>query len=208
MVKDLRRITKENGIPYISDEIQAGMGRTGRWWAFEHYGVIPDVFTSGKALQVAAVVARKSRFPNEKGAISSTWGGGHIIDLAMGMKTIEVIKKDKLLQRNIRMGKYCMKALKEIKGIANQRGRGLMLAFDLPTPKIRDNIIVECAKNGLILLGCGTRSIRVIPPYVVEEKDVDTAMEIIKKAMKRTGGVGFAHKGKICDFIECGKSHA
>jgi 4-aminobutyrate aminotransferase len=208
MIKDLRRITKKNRIPYIADEVQAGIGRTGRWWAFEHYGIVPDAFTSGKALQVAAVVARKSLFPRQGGAISSTWGGGHVLDLALGMKTIEIIKKRKLLKRNVRMGEYCLKALNDIDGIGGQRGRGLMLAFDLPTHEQRNNMITECAKNGLILLGCGKKGIRVIPPYIIEEEDVDKGMDIIQRSVKKVLGRKFVHKGKICDFVECGKSHA
>jgi len=208
MIKDLRSIAKKNGIPYIADEIQAGMGRTGRWWAFEHYGITPDAFTSGKALQVAAVVANKSLFPKDQGAISSTWGGGHTLDLALGMKTIEIIKKKKLLARNEKLGRYCLKALNDIKGIQDQRGRGLMTAFDLPTKRLRDDTIAECVKRGLILLGCGTKGIRVIPPYVVEEEHIDAAAAIIEKAVKRCGEKSFRHKGRIYDFIQCGRSHA
>lgn len=208
MVQGLRRIAERNGIPYISDEIQSGMGRTGRWWAFENFDIVPDVFTSGKALQIAAVVGRDKLFPHEGGAISSTWGGGHIIDLAMGMKTIEIIKKERLLSRNKKMGAYCLKALNDVRGIGNQRGIGLMLAFDMKTPDIRNNVIVECAKNGLVLLGCGKSGIRVIPPYVVEEEDIDRAMDIIQDAVKKVTGIRFSHKGKICDFIECASTHA
>ncbi|MBU0533117.1 aminotransferase class III-fold pyridoxal phosphate-dependent enzyme [Candidatus Micrarchaeota archaeon] len=208
MVEDLRKITKKNGIPYISDEIQAGIGRTGKWWAFQHYNIVPEVFTSGKALQVGAVVANHSLFPNEAGAISSTWGGGHILDLAMGLKTIELIKKQKILQRNERIGQYCLKALNDVAGISNQRGIGLMLAFDLPSQEIRDNVLLECVQNGLILLGCGIKGIRVIPPYIVEEKDIDTAITIIEKAVKTCSVKKFKHRGKIYDFLHCGRSHA
>ncbi|MBD3210773.1 aminotransferase class III-fold pyridoxal phosphate-dependent enzyme [Candidatus Micrarchaeota archaeon] len=208
MVKGLYKIAKNNKIPYISDEIQAGMGRTGKWWAFQHYGVVPDAFTSGKALQVAAVVANHKMFPYEKGAISSTWGGGHTIDLAMGMKTIEIIKKQKLLERNRRMGGYLLSGLKDIEGIQNQRGRGMMLAFDMPTRKRRDDVIIECARNGLLLLGCGTQGIRVIPPFVIEKEEIDEGLEVIRNAVKATSRKSFRHSGKIHDFIACGRSHA
>ncbi len=208
MVADLRRIAKENGIPYISDEVQAGMGRTGKWWAFEHYGIEPDVFTCAKALQVAAVVSRKEMFPNDPGAISSTWGGGHILDMALGMKTIERIKKEKLLEKNARLGKYMLSALEDIGGIDNQRGLGLMMAFDLPGIELRDNVIAECAKNGLLLLGCGQSGIRLIPPYVTQKEDADKAMEIIDGSVKECRRKGFSHTGPICDFIHCGRVHA
>jgi 4-aminobutyrate aminotransferase len=206
MVADVRRIAKANGIPYIADEVQCGMGRTGKWWAFENYGIVPDVFTSAKALQVAAVVSEKSMFPNDPGAISSTWGGGHIIDLAMGMKTIEVIRRDKLLESNARLGKSMLRRLVEIPGTRNPRGLGLMLACDLPNPDFRDDVVAECATRGLLVLGCGRMGIRVIPPYVTKEEEAMEGLEIIEDSIKECGRKGFAHKGAICDFVHCGKT--
>lgn len=183
MVRSLRRVCSKYKIPYIADEVQSGMGRTGKWWAFEHYGIKPDIFSSAKALQVGAAVANKKIFPPESGAISSTWGGGHVLDLALGVKTIEIIKKRNLLKNNKIMGEYIMKGLREIDGIENVRGRGLMIAFDL-TVKDRDKVVLECMNNGLIVLGCGEKSIRVIPPYVIEKKDVDEGLRVIEKVVK------------------------
>ncbi len=206
MISEIRAIAKENGIPYISDEVQTGMGRTGKWWAFEHYGIIPDVFSAAKALQVGAVVAPKNMFPKEPGAISSTWGGGHVLDLAIGIKTIEIIKKEKMLESNRKMGGYILNRLKDIKNLSNPRGLGLMLAFDIIDHASRDNVVAECAKRGLLVLGCGTRGIRLIPPYVVVKEDVDKALEILEAAIKTCTKRGFNHSGSICDFIHCGKT--
>jgi len=207
MVEELRRITHDNRIPYIADEVQSGMGRTGKWWAFEHYGITPDIFTSAKALQVGAVVAPRKMFPHEPGAISSTWGGGHVLDLALGIRTIEIIKKDKLLAHNTRLGHYILKALNDVKGISNRRGLGLMLAFDLPTARMRDNLIAECTTRGLLVLGCGNKSVRLIPPYVITTEDADKAISIIEASLKRITARGFSHHGAICDFVHCGKHH-
>ncbi len=204
MVNDLRRITKKYDIPYIADEVQAGMGRTGKWWAFEHYGIKPDIFSAAKALQVGAVVANKKWFPDKPGAISSTWGGGHILDMAIGVKTIEIIKKEKLLKHNRIMGEYCVKRLSELSGIDNIRGRGLMVAFDLPNAKTRDNVIIECVKNGLLILGAGEKSIRIIPPFIIGEKEIDEGISIIQKAVNTCVQQGFRHKGDICKFMDCG----
>jgi 4-aminobutyrate aminotransferase len=181
------------------------MGRTGRWWAFEHYGITPDVFTSAKALQVAAVIANKRMFPGEAGAISSTWGGGHIIDLALGMKTIEIIRKERYLSRNEKMGGYFLKHLKDLPGVKNPRGLGLMLAFDLRSAALRDDVVAECAKNGLLILGCGKSGIRLIPPYVVEKEDVDKAAEIIGAAIRTCSAGRFKHADSICEFIHCSR---
>jgi 4-aminobutyrate aminotransferase len=203
MINGLRRITKKHNIPYIADEVQSGLGRTGKWWAFEHYNITPDVFTSAKALQVGAVISSKNKFPNEPGAISSTWGGGHIIDLALGIKTIELIKRDRLLDRNRKMGEYILKRISTIEGIENPRGRGLMIGFDLANSIKRDNFIIECAKSGLLILGCGKQSARIIPPYIIDKSEVDEGIKVIEKSLKKVRPQGFKHTGKICDFMSC-----
>ncbi len=205
LVKDIRRITTKHAVPMICDEVQSGMGRTGKWWAFQHYGVQPDVFSSAKALQVGATIANKNYFPEKPGAISSTWGGGHLLDLAMGIRTIEVIKRDKLLSRNTRNGRYAMKALQSVHGATNIRGRGLMVAYDCENSAIRDNVIIESVKQGLLVLGAGEKSIRVIPPYIVDTQDLDRGLEILDSAAKKVSAKGFAHTGHICNFLDCGQ---
>ncbi len=208
LVHELRKTTKAHGIPYIADEVQSGMGRTGRWWAFEHYGIKPDVFSAAKALQVGAVIANNKMFPGEHGAISTTWGGGHSLDLALGMKTIEIIKKRKLLSKNERMGHYILNKLRSIDGMLNQRGLGLMLAFEVKNPKMRDNLIAECARRGLLVLGCGQKGIRLVPPYVIEEEEADIALGILERSLKSVSSQGFTHHGAICEFVHCGKHHS
>ncbi|MBN1170262.1 aminotransferase class III-fold pyridoxal phosphate-dependent enzyme [Candidatus Micrarchaeota archaeon] len=204
MVDLLRKTTKKYGIPYIADEIQSGMGRTGKWWAFENYGIRPDVFSSAKALQVGAVVSAKSMFPDEVGAISSTWGGGALLDMAISIKTIQIIKKQKLLERNRKFGNLLLKGLEDL-DVKNQRGIGLMLAFDLDSVKERDNLVIECAKRGLIVLGCAQKSVRLVPPYVVTVEDAQKALEIIDDSLRTIRRKGFRLSGKICRFTNCGK---
>ena len=203
MIREVRKICLQNEIPYISDEVQAGMGRTGKFWSFEHYGIKPDIFSSAKALQIGAVVANKKMFPEVPGSISSTWGGGHRLDLALGIKTIELIEKQKLLQKNRVNGAYFMKGLNKL-GVENVRGRGLMIAFDLENQRKRDDFIIESLKNGLVLLGAGEKSIRVIPPYIITRNDMDLGLEVIEKTLGKIGEKGFKHSGKICEFVGCG----
>ncbi len=205
MIRDIRDITKKYNIPLICDEVQSGLGRTGKWWAFENFNITPDVFSSAKALQVGATVSSKSLFPGEAGAISSTWGGGSVIDLALGIEIIKVIKKRKLLDHVNKMGWYLRKRLNEAENIDNVRGLGLMNAFDLSTARKRDNVILECLKNGLVLVGCGDKSIRVIPSYIVSKKDIDVGVDIIERSIKKCSENKFRHKGKICKFMDCGK---
>ena len=201
MIQDLRKITKQNNIPLISDEVQSGMGRTGKWWAIENFNVVPDVMSAAKALQVGATISNKKFFP-ESGAISSTWGGGSLIDLALGKKIIQLIKKEKLLNNINKQGKYIRKRLNEL-NLDNVRGLGLMIAFDLSSKDMRNNFIIECLKNGLVLLGCGHESVRVIPPYIISEEEVDEGINIIERAYKNVNKKGFEHKGNICNYMGC-----
>src|SRR3989344_8014700 len=207
MIKSVHTICKDNKIPYIADEVQSGMGRTGEWWAYQHFDIIPDVFATAKALQVAATVSKKSYFP-EEGAISSTWGGGHRLDLALGSRIIEVIKKEKLLDHVKKQGLYLKRRISELPEVINPRGLGLMAAVDLHDKALRDNVIAECLKNGLVLLGCSVAGIRLIPPYIIQKEQVDEAMEILEAAIKKCTVKGFRHAGNICDYVECKEGHS
>jgi 4-aminobutyrate aminotransferase len=199
MLKAIRAITKEKGIPLIIDEVQSGMGRTGRWWAHEHYSIKPDIMTAGKALQVGATVADRDWFPKEPAAISSTWGGGSRIDLALGIATIREIKRAHLLSNCTRMGELIVKRIKELEErrpeVSGARGLGLMCAFDLPDKARRDHFVEEATRQGLVLLGAGARSVRLIPPYIVTKSEVDEAFQIIERSLatETRKGAGVSH---------------
>ncbi|PIN79861.1 hypothetical protein COV16_02005 [Candidatus Woesearchaeota archaeon CG10_big_fil_rev_8_21_14_0_10_34_8] len=212
MVKGIRRITKQYNIPFIADEVQSGMGRTGKWWAFQNFNVNPDIMSSAKALQVGAALANKSMFPREPGSLSSTWGGGHIIDLANGIATIKTIKKQKLLQKNSRNGKYLKKGLYTIAdyhpSIKNIRGIGLMQAFDFKTKKMRDNFVLQMLKQGVVLLGCGHSGVRLVPPYIIKQDDIDLFLTEMEKALHVCGKKGIIHSGAICQYGQCASSHS
>lgn len=96
-IKNLRKFANQYGVPLILDEVQAGMGRTGKWWAFEHYEVEPNIMSIAKALQVGVTAYDKIFDPVERGVLSSTWGAGSRIDMAVGTKIIDVINHDRLL---------------------------------------------------------------------------------------------------------------
>ena len=199
----VRKMCAKNNIPFIADEVQAGVGRTGKWWAHQHMGVVPDIMSCAKALQVGATVSKRSWFP-ASGAMSSTWGAGHSLDLAMGMATVNIIKKERLLARNTKMGKYLRSRLVDA-GFLGVRGLGLMCAFDLPSVKIRDDFIVGMLQAGVVVLGCGMRSVRVIPPYVVSSKDIDVFVEVARAVFRKVSSRGFSHKGEICKYADCGR---
>ncbi len=208
LVKEIRKITQAQNIPFISDEVQSGLGRTGKWWAIQNFNVKPDIMSSAKALQVGATIANKSFIP-EQGTVSSTWGGGNSLDLAIGTQTIKTIKKRKLLNNINKQGAYIKKRLQELENknlISKARGLGLMIGFDLPNVKIRNNFIIECLKNGLVLLGCGEKSVRVIPPYIINKQEIDEAMSIIHSSLKKIINPRFQHYGPICNYLTCGET--
>ncbi|MEK6970791.1 MAG: aminotransferase class III-fold pyridoxal phosphate-dependent enzyme [archaeon] len=188
MVQDIRKTTRKYGIPLICDEVQSGMGRTGKWWAYQHYGITPDIQTCAKMLQVAATVSRKGMFPTEGSAISSTWGGGPLIDLAMGAAVIREIKKKKLLTNAQRMGKRIRGRLEEIHtetgNIHDARGIGLMQGFDLPDAEKRNQFREKLFQKGLIMLGCGTQGMRISPSLNITQGEIDEGMDIIGETAK------------------------
>jgi len=185
-LQNLYRAARDHGIPLIIDEVQSGMGRTGEWWAWNHYGIKPDIMTTAKGLQVGATLFDMRFDPKEKGAMSSTWGGGHRIDMAVGAKVIEVIKRDRLLDNAKKMGSLLLKRLSELVGkyeIIGARGLGLMIAVEFESKESRDKVLQEAFKNGLILLPAGEKVIRVIPPLIITEKEIDEGLEIFNRSL-------------------------
>jgi 4-aminobutyrate aminotransferase len=187
-LRRLRELATLHRIPLILDEVQSGMGRTGRWWAFENYGVEPDIMPTAKALQVGAVAYRAEFDPGEAGALSSTWGGGARIDLAVGGATIDTIKKDKLLENAVVQGKRLKNGLSELIGkgngaISGVRGLGLMVGIELESKKIRDDLIQAAFRRGLLLLPAGQKSMRAIPPLIIDKEEIDAGLAIIDECI-------------------------
>jgi 4-aminobutyrate aminotransferase len=188
-IKMLREYTSKYGVPLIIDEVQSGMGRTGRWWAFEHYGVEPDIMAVAKALQVGATLYRRELDPGQQGVLSSTWGGGSRIDLAVGAKIIDVIRRDNLLSNAERIGGIILKALRDMADDSNGkvvdvRGIGLMIGVEFISKEVRDSFIINAFKHGLLLLPAGIKVIRVIPPLIIREDEVQEGVELMYEVLK------------------------
>ncbi|MGI0037033.1 MAG: aspartate aminotransferase family protein, partial [Nitrososphaera sp.] len=185
-IQTLRRCSEQYGVPLVLDEVQSGMGRTGKWWAFEHYNVKPDIMTAAKALQVG-MSAYDARFdPSEQGALSSTWGGGNRIDMAVGTATIDVIKKDRLLENATAMGQRLQRGIadlsKDIKsGITGVRGLGLMIGMEFDSKSRRDELINKAFRKGLLLLPAGQKAMRVIPPLIINGEEVDEGLDLLQE---------------------------
>ncbi|MEM3159910.1 MAG: aminotransferase class III-fold pyridoxal phosphate-dependent enzyme [Nitrososphaera sp.] len=185
-VQNLRMQADAHGVPLILDEVQSGMGRTGKWWAFEHYGVTPDIMSTAKALQVGATAFRADLDPGQQGVLSSTWGGGSRIDLAVGATMIDVIKRDRLLDNATSMGGRLKNGLQELVGkggVIDVRGIGLMVGIEFDTKERRDDALGRMFKNGLLLLPAGQKAMRAIPPLIVTAEEIDEGLEIASGAL-------------------------
>ena len=197
--RTIKSILDEHGILFIDDEIQAGMGRTGKWFAIEHHGIVPDIVTTAKALggglPMGAMIFRAELDYPVQGSHSNTFGG-NLVAGAASMATLDVIEKEKLLDSARVQGDYLLGRLRELAGqhpeIGDVRGLGLMTATEFvtdrttkaPAAKLRDLVLEEAYHRGLILLGCGRSSIRYIPPLIVRREEIDEAMEVLDAAIR------------------------
>lgn len=187
-IRNLRKYTTQYGVPLILDEVQSGIGHTGKWWAFEHYGVTPDIMSTAKALQVGAAIYNKKFEPRDRSALSSTWGGGSRIDMVVGTRTIEVIKRDKLLENATKMGNILKKGLQELvgkKGVIDVRGLGLMIGLEFDSRVRREKKIDMLFRNGLLTLGAGQKSLRIIPPLVITKEQIEQGLSIMTQVLSR-----------------------
>lgn len=181
-IQHIRKLADEYKVPLIFDEVQSGMGRTGKWWVYEHYGVEPDIMTVGKALQVGATVYDKKYEPTESGVLSSTWGGGSRIDMAIGTKIIEIILRNDLLYNSQKIGNKLLKNFVDIVGInglIDARGIGLMIGLEFDTKTTRNVIVKRLFKKGLLVLPAGMKSIRIMPPLIINEEEAGRGVSLI-----------------------------
>jgi len=196
-LRELRRICDEHGILLIADEVQSGMGRTGKMFAIDHSGVKADVVCIAKGiasgLPLGACVARADLMDWKKGAHASTFGGNPVA-IAAALKTIELLQRE-LVANAAEVGAYLKSGLQELMAkydcIGDVRGMGLMIGVEFITdraskqrnPELRDRVEMAAFNRGLILLGCGENSIRWSPPLILERDHVDVALEIFDEAI-------------------------
>jgi 4-aminobutyrate aminotransferase len=197
--KEIKKICDKYGIILVDDEVQAGMGRTGKWFCTEHYGVTPDIITTAKAIAsgipIGATVARADLADWKEGSHSNTFGGNTLACVA-ALATIKVIESEKLLDRATKMGEKAMRRLNEVKEryeiVGDVRGKGLMIGVEFVKDKktkeryteAHDEIPLIAMKKGLVLLPVGRNGIRIIPPLNIEEKILDKGLEIFEDSVK------------------------
>lgn len=187
----LRQLADEYEALLIYDEIQTGVGLTGKFWCHEHFGVDarPDIIAFGKKMQVCGILASRrldeiaGNVFNVPSRINSTWGG-NLTDMVRATKILEIIEEDNLCERAAQTGSYLQHKLSSIVTknniISNIRGKGLLTAFDFPDKATRDHFIAEGLKRNAMFLGCGERSIRFRPALIIEEKHIDNGIQIIE----------------------------
>ncbi len=186
--RDIEALREEYGIRVIADEIQAGLGRTGKLWAVDHLDLTPDVITSAKGLRVGATISRSDVFPEEKGRISSTWGAGDMIAAMQGVLTVDAIREESLLKNVRERGAQFRALLEEYEDerdhVTDVRGRGLMLAIEFDSKDRREAVVEAAMKRGLLTLGCGYKTLRLLPPLDVTEREIRLGADLLFEAIE------------------------
>jgi len=183
----LRALADEHEALLVYDEVQTGIGGTGAWWAYQHHGVTPDIVCFAKKMQVGGILVgdRIDDVPDnvfhKAGRINSTWGGG-LVDMVRATRILEIIVDEQLIENAKLRGAELLAGLQGIQErhpmADNARGQGLMCAIDLPDAKTRDAAIKRCFADGMVVLSCGTRTLRFRPA-------LNVTAEIIAEGVKR-----------------------
>lgn len=198
--QNLKKLAEKYGILYVVDEVQSGMGRTGKMFAIEHWGVEPDIVATAKGIAsgmpLGAIIA-KAEIMNawEPGSHASTFGGNPV-SCAAANATLALLESE-LMDNARKMGDILVKGLKSLQKrltcIGDVRGMGLMIGVELvsdrrtlePDPKLRDALVTEMYKHGVIVLGCGSHTLRLCPPLIVNREQCDFVVETIAKCLEK-----------------------
>jgi 4-aminobutyrate aminotransferase len=200
-MQELRGICDRHGIMLIVDEVQAGMGRTGKWWAVEHTGVEPDMITIAKGIAsgmpLSALLTRAEVMDWVPGSHASTFGGNPVC-IAAALATINVLEREGV-ENSRKVGAYMLDRMKAwpntLPMVGDVRGRGLMMGVEIVTDKAkktpggneRDRIVELAFERGILFLGAGPNSVRLSPPLVVTEEQADIALDVLEECIKIVG---------------------
>ena len=201
-MQELRQLCSQHGILLIVDEVQSGFGRTGKFFSFEHAGIVPDIMVMAKGLgsgmPISAIGASEALMRQWKpGTHGGTYGGGNALALVAAKTTIDVIRDEKLVENAAVRGQQLMQSLRRLQGkhpaIGDVRGRGLMVGVEFTLPNgepdaARATAVADaCKARNLLLLTCGSYGnvIRWIPPLVVTAAEIDTAVHIFSEALEK-----------------------
>jgi len=203
-MQELRRICDRHGILLVLDEVQSGVGRTGKWWAVEHTGVEPDMVCIAKGIAsgmpLGITMTRAEIMDWVPGSHASTFGGNPVC-VAAALATLDVIEKENLLQHSAEVGAHMIKRMADwpaklkLVGDVRGQGRGLMIGVDIVKDKTtkeyaaaeRDLIIERAFEHGILFLGCGPSTIRLCPPLVVTKEEADVALDVLETCIEHAG---------------------
>ena len=191
-LRQLKVLSQENDALLIFDEVQTGVGITGDFWAHQGLGVEPDIVAFGKKTQVCGILAgpRLDEVDDHvfqvPSRLNSTWGG-NLVDMVRFDRILEVIEEDDLMSHASEMGDHLIDRLDDLAddhpGVTNVRGRGLLCAFDLPDGSYRSTVLDRCLDAGLVMLGCGERSIRFRSPLTITSDEIDEGIDKLDTAL-------------------------
>jgi len=191
----VRQLCDENDMILIFDEVQSGVGLTGKMWAFQHYGIEPDMFCFGKKTQVCGFTSNDRIMEVERNVfvessrINSTWGG-NLTDMVRSQRYFEVIDEEQLVENAASVGAWLIGELERFAQelpslVSNVRGRGLMAAFDLPSAELRDATIKAMMANDLMVLASGQTSVRFRPPLNLSMEEAAEGVKRMEKALQQ-----------------------
>jgi 4-aminobutyrate aminotransferase len=191
----LKKLADKHGLLIIDDEVQSGIGRTGKWFAIEHWNVEPDIICSAKALAsglpIGATIS-KAKIMDWTGSSHASTFGGNPLSCAAAVAVIEVIREEKLLENANKQGAYALRRLGELKEqseiVGDVRGKGLMIGVELvedkeskkPAAQKAAQVITRAWKRGVAVVTCGASTIRVAPPLTIQREMLDTALDIVE----------------------------
>ncbi len=195
-LRALRQIADEHGILLVADEVQSGFGRTGKFWAFEHAGIVPDIVVMakgmGSGMPISGIGASRALMEKwEPGTHGGTYGGGAAVSLAAAVATLDVLQSEGLVENAAARGEQLLAGLRALQGqypaIGDVRGRGLMVATEFKDAATAKAVQKGCLEENLLLLTCGTYGtvIRWIPPLVVRAEEIDAALAIFSRALAK-----------------------
>ena len=201
-LEELRRICDRHGILLVVDEVQSGIGRTGRWWAVEHSGVYPDIVCSAKGIAsgmpLGVTISRADIMDWVPGSHASTFGGNPVC-IAAALATLDVIENEKLLANSTEVGNHMLKRMADWptkhRLVGDVRGRGLMIGVEIVKDKKtkeyghdeRDRIVELAFERGMLFLGCGPSTVRISPALVVSKDEADAAIDALEECIEIVG---------------------
>jgi L-lysine 6-transaminase len=192
-LRELRRACDEFEALLVFDEVQTGVASTGKFWCWQHHGVVPDIMAFGKKMQICGILAgpRLDEVAHnvfaESSRINSTWGG-NLVDMVRATRILEIIESDAIVEHCRTTGEQLASGLRELAAadarVTNVRNRGLLAAFDLPTPELRDRFKLGAREKGLLLLGAGQRAVRLRPSLCLKKAELEHGISLLADTLK------------------------